>query len=274
MKKNIPTPADNLPDGKEDKRYLNPNEEWPNLSKRFSENLSRIQRNHYFDEVIGWIKDNYSETGFNYFEAGCGYGKSVRAIKRILETMKIDGHFLGVDLSKAEIMNGLLHYNQEGENFDEAVKMFGLGNLQDLSSVTVYNEVSHSWDKEIKIKEGTVDLIFMEAVLQASGYGLNNYSEKRAAALNVLKELVRICRVGGKFMGRVSVFAPYITQEQGFSILREQNNWRFVPGYDEVLAMLRKSGFDKIKWVANPHENSDKNKKDFVKISFLAEKLN
>lgn len=115
----------------------------------------------------------------------------------------------------------------------------------------------------------------MEAVLQASGYGHNTFQKKKESAQLTLNELSRVCKAGeGKFLGRAMAFAPTVSKEQQFSILREHGIWQFIPGLDELIVMFGEAGFNNTKSVVYPHEKAatDLSKKDVVKIFFLAGK--
>ena len=258
-----------LPDGKSDTRYLNETEEWPNLVNRLGK--PRIANHHFYLEVLDWIKQKSNPDAFSFLDAGCGHGNDLRALRYELGGR---GHFFGLDISKAEIMHGLAFYRAT-ERAEEAIKMFGLGSLHDLQSIRVWDNQEHDFTKIGMITNETVDLIHMEAVLQASGYGHKAYAEKRESALQTLKELARVCKKGGKFLGRVSAFAPGVSKEKQFEILQATGRWHFMPDADELIMLLRVAGFDNIQRSIRQHEDAEKDvsKKDTVKVSFLAEKI-
>jgi len=258
-----------LPDGKNDLRYLNENEEWPNLVNRLGK--PRITGHHFYLEVLDWIRQKNNPDSFSYLDAGCGHGNDLRALRA-----ELGGHgkFIGVDISKAEIMRGLDYYREQ-EKFEEAVQMFCLGSLKNLESVKVWDGQKKDFAKIGMITNETVDLVYMEAVLQASGYGHKAYAEKRESALQTLRELARVCKKRGKFIGRVSAFIPGVSKEKQFEILNTTGRWHFIPDADELIMLLRVAGFDNIQRSIRPHEDADKDlgKKDTVKVSFLAEKI-
>lgn len=258
-----------LPDGKDDTRYLNENEEWPNLVNRLGE--PRILNHQFYSETMEWIKQKNNPDLFSFLDAGCGHGNDLRALRTELGGR---GNFFGVDISKAEIMHGLDFYREQ-EEFEEAVKMFGLGSLNNPQSIRVWDNREQDFSKQGIITNEAVDLIHMEAVLQAAGYGEKVYAEKKEKAFQVLRELARVCKKGGKFLGRVSAFSAEISREKQFEILQSNNCWHFVPGTDEFVMMLRLVGFDKIQRVFRPHEDAatDSSKRGRIKISFLAEKI-
>jgi len=263
--------ADHLPNGKTE-GYLKEHKEWPRLENRLGQ--PRIKQHYYTAEVLEWIKQTYSDQpdNFSYLEAGCGHGNDLRELKK---TLGGRGNFLGINLSRAEISRGLKFYRQEDrEDSVEAIKMFGLGNLHNLHKILTWDEIKKSFSRPKNIGDEEFDLVYMEAVLHALGYGHGTYRSKKESAQHYLGELSRVCKTGGKFLGRITAFAG-ISQSEQFTTLRTSDNWRFIPESDEFIAMLRKAGFDNIKRVIRPHEKSevDLNKKNMIKISFLAEKI-
>lgn len=259
-----------LPDGLSDERYLRKDKEWPNLANRLG--APRILGHCFFSEVLSRIKQKGDFDNFHYLDAGCGHGNDLRAVKAALGGK---GCYLGVDLSQAEIMHGLQFYNQrDGEDMRTSIKLFGLGNLHDLRHVCVWDEEAKNFSYPRSIEDGEIDLIHMEAVLQASGYGCKTYLEKKESAQQSLGELYRVCKVGGRFLGRTNVFSSAISKEQQFELLWKYDNWRFIPESDELLAMIQEAGFIVIKKNERPHEKATTNpkEKDVVRFSFLAEK--
>lgn len=263
--------SDRLPSGEDKDQYLNKDQEWPSLENRLGQ--PRITKHHFFSEVFDWIKQKENLSGFSYLEVGCGHGNDLRIMRKVLGTVD---NFLGIDLSKAEIIHGLNFYSKrDGEDTAEAIKMFGVGDLHDLSLVNVWDEGSQDFSRPRIITDEEFDLIYMEAVLHASGYGYGTYSEKKASAFKTLKELARVCKPKGKFLGRISGFDSSISKEEQFKILRENNKWHFFPELDEFMTMLRRAGFENIQRVIRPHEDTASNfsKKHRIRISFLAEKI-
>ena len=261
---------DNLPDGLSDPRYLKADREWPNLHNRLGQ--PRILDNCFFSKAIDRIKKKNDLDDFYYLDAGCGYGNDLRAVRQALDGR---GNYLGVDLSRAGIMSGLDFYSQSGgEETITSVKYFALGNLHDLNQIYFWDEETMNFSCPGGIKDGAIDLVYMEAVLHASGYSHKTYQEKKESAQQVLAELFRVCKVGGQFLGRVNVFSSEISKEQQFELLRRYNDWRFIPESNELLAMLKEAGFIIIKKMIAPHEKmaTDPRRKDVFKISFLARK--
>lgn len=259
-----------LPDGRDTVAYLKEDEEWPKLERRLGK--PRILDNFYFPEVMAWIKKNFSNyDNFSYFEAGCGNGNDLRAIRKELGGR---GHFLGVDMSRAEIKSGLKYYQeQENEDIDEARELFAQGNLRDLKDIKFYNGETNDYDRIGAINDGEFSVIYINAVLQGLGYGEKTYREKKAAAQEMLNELARICQPDGKFFGKISVFAPDIAKEQQFELFRQTSNWRFMPDAEEFKKMLQNAGFSHIKMNIASHEaTADHHHLHRDRLSFLAEK--
>lgn len=273
-KKNLGTQvqlSEQLPDGLSDGRYLKSEEEWPNLRKRLG--VPRIFQHIYFPRVLQSLEKMRNSDDFFYFDAGCGHGNDLRAIRRLLRGR---GHFLGVTMSLAEISQGLSFYHQrDEEDTEKARQFFGQGDLHNLRQVMAWNEEEKNFSYPKGIENDEMDLIYMEAVLQASGYGHKTYQEKKDSAQQILNELFRICKPSGKFFGRVSAFHPIVCQERRFAILRKYDTWRFIPGFDEFSFMLKTAGFTVIERTIDPHEKAaiDPSKEDMIKISFLAEKI-
>lgn len=262
--------SDYLPDGINDERYLKEDKEWPTLEDRLGQ--PRISKHYFIYEVLDWIKQKENPDDFFYLDAGCGHGNDLRDLRK---TLNCRGHFLGIDLSRAEIMRGLEFYGQKyGQNAAEYIKLFGLGNLHNLHQIFTWDEKKENFSSPKSIRDNEVDLIYMEAVLQASGYGYNTYQEKKESAQLTLNELSRVCKAEGKFLGRTMVFTHAISKEQQFDVLREYGNWQFIPELGELRAMLKEAGFNNIKSIIHPHEKAATNlsRKDVVKVSFLAQK--
>jgi len=260
--------SDQLPDGA-NQIYLKENEEWPTLINRLGK--PRLPLHHHLPDVLEWIKKKNDLNNFSFLDAGCGHGNDLRAIKRIVG----NGHFFGVNISRAEIVRGLDFYKQnDNEDTDEAIKMFGLGNLHNLKQIFVWDEEEKSFSCPRSLEDGEFNLIYLEAVLHAAGYGYKTYVEKKESAQKSLNELYRVLKPGGKFFGRASAFTTTISREQQFEILRTNNSWHFVPDCDELLAMLTIAGFCSIKRVIRQDEKAktDSKKENVVKVSFLAEK--
>jgi SAM-dependent methyltransferase len=262
--------TDQLPEGEPDEGYLKEDREWPRLENRLGQ--SRILIHRYFTEVLGWIKQKDNPDNFSYFEAGCGHGNDLRAIRKELEKR---GRFLGVDLSRAEIMHGLNFYKQrDNEDSETAKKLFAVGNLGNLRHLNAWDQGNKKFSQKLSIDDGEFDLIYIEAVLHSFGYGYKTYREKKAAAQQFFNELARICKSGGKFFGRAIVFASFMTEEQRFKILRQYGRWHFYPTANEFKSMLEEAGFKNIKTILNPHEKAqtDPSKKNMFLSSFLAER--
>lgn len=260
-----------LPDGTDDKKHiLKEDTEWHGLERRLGQ--PRILKHIYFPEVLDWIQQKYKNNpdDFSYFEAGCGHGNDLRAIRKELDGR---GHFLGVDISRAEIMHGLEFYQQQ-ENTEESRKLFAQGDLRNLKHINIWDNEKGDFSQSAEIKDKEFDYIYMEAVLHGLGHSKKTYQEKRENAQKMLNELARICKKGGKFLGRASVFGPGITKEQQFDLMRKTNNWRFIPEAKELEEMLKQAEFTNIKITLNPHERAetDPNKKNIQRFSFLAEK--
>lgn len=264
-------PEDWLPDGR-DGDYVKKDKEWPNLEKRLG--MPRILDHVYIKEVLDWVKEKFGDNpdDLSYFEAGCGHGNDLRAIK---EKLGEKGRFFGVDMSVAEILHGIEYYQKhKKENPDEAKKMFAQGNLRNLKNVSLWNEEAQDFSEPSGIENEEFTLIYFEAILHGLGNGEKTYTAKKAAAQEMLNELYRICKAGGKFFGRANTFGPTITKEAQFELLRKTKEWRFIPGYGELEEMLTQAGFEDIKIATIPHEKAhkDPNKKEMLKISFLASK--
>jgi len=264
-------PRDWLPDGTDQELYLKKDKEWPNLEKRLGQ--PRILKNSYFPEVLDWVQKKYKDNpdDFSYFEAGCGHGNDLRAIRKELNGQ---GRFLGVDMSRAEIMRGLEFYQQrENEDTEEAEKLFARGDLRDLKNINIWDKEKGDFSQPTEIKDNEFDLVYLEAILHGFGYGKKTYQEKKESAQQLLNELFRIRKAGGKFFGRASAFGPTIKKEEQLELLRKTNNWRFIPEVEELEEMLKQAGFKNIKKTLSPHEKADKDpaKKDILRFSFLAE---
>ncbi len=263
-------PDDWLPDGTEKDHYLKEDKEWPGLENRLGE--PRILKHTYFSEVFAWIQNKYKENpdDFSFFEAGCGHGNDLRAIR---EKLGKRGRFLGVDMSAAEMMHGMQFYRPQ-ENTEESRIVFAQGDLRHLRQVHIWNEEKGTFSQPAELYDGEFDLMYMEAVLHGFGYGKNTYREKKEAAQQVLNGLYRICKSGGKFFGRATVFDDTLTEQQRLEHLRATNNWRFVPGVAELEEMFNQAGFTSIEKSLTSHENAeeDPNKRNRLRFSFLAEK--
>ncbi|MBU0612412.1 class I SAM-dependent methyltransferase [Patescibacteria group bacterium] len=266
----VEKPKDWLPDGTEQTDYLKKEKEWVGLDRRLGN--PRILDHPYFWEVIDWVQKEHGDNPdeLSYFEAGVGHGNDFRAIRNKLDGK---GRFLGVDMSEAEIFRGLDFY-QEQEDTGEARKQFAQGDLTDLRHVNVWNAEQEDYSEPAEIEDGEFDLAYMEAVLHGLGYGRGTYQEKKEAAQQVLNELNRICKEGAKFFGRTSTFDESLTKEQQMELLRDTDNWRFVPGFQEFEEMLKEAGFKdiKVKLAPHPRAETDPNKKNILKLSFLAHK--
>lgn len=263
-------PLDWLPDGIDTEHSLGENKEWVNIEKRLGQ--PRILENVYFSEVFDWIQRKYKDNpdDFSFFEAGCGHGNDLRAIKKELGGK---GRFLGVDMSRAEITHGLEFYQQQ-ENTDESRKLFAQGDLRDLGHINTWNDEEGNFSRPTEVKDDEFDLVYMEAVLHGLGYGKKTYHEKRKSAQQMLNELYRICKAGGRFFGRANTFGPAITEGQQLKILRKTNNWHFFPRAEEFEDMLKRAGFIVIKTKLVPYKKpeNDPTKINLSRFSFLAEK--
>ena len=263
-------PKDWLPDGTEQEQYLKEDKEWRGLEKRLGE--PRILKNVYYPEVMDWIQREFkgNPDDFSYFEAGCGHGNDLRAMRKELDGR---GRFLGVDMSKAEIMRGLEFYRPQDDP-EAARSLFAQGDLRDLRHIFVWDKGQGDFSQQTEIKDDECDVVYMEAVLHGLGYGKKTFQEKKESARQMLTELHRICRPGGRFFGRANAFGPTITKEQQLELLRRTNNWRFFPEAEEFEEMLRQTGFTNIQKTLRQREKADKdpNKKDILRFSFLADK--
>jgi len=261
--------SDSLPDGSGEEGYLKENQEWPTLRHRLGQ--PRILKHYHFPEVLTWMNKKGRSNDFSYFDAGCGHGNDLRVMKKLLGR----GNFFGVDLSRATINRGLEFYRQrDGEDTNEAKSMFGVGNLHDLSQVKIWDDDQQDFAWPDSLKDEEFDLIYMEAVLQASGYGYKTYGEKRESAQQTLAEIYRVCKPGGKFMGRTMAFMPTVSQKERFATLRDHGSWQFIPELNELIALLKESGFKNLRTMAEMHEKAaeDPRRKDVIKLSFLGEK--
>lgn len=284
----IEKPKDWLPDGTtgEESHYVSVDNEWTSLEKRIG--LQRIKEHPNFMEIIAWVKNKYKENpeDFYFFEAGCGHGNDFRAMKEEIEReLKIninEEHFLGVDISGKEIKRGLEYYKEKkDENTEQARKLFAQGNLCDLNHINKWDNEKEDFSQEMSIKDKQFDLLYMEAVLHGLGHGKKTYQEKKEAAQLLFNELYRICKEGGRFFGRVNTFdSDVISKDEQFTLMREADNWRFIPGKEEFEEMLQKAGFklqkkdlksNEIKHYAATDQNNQV-KQNVLKYSFLAEK--
>lgn len=258
--------------GKKEGHYLKEDKEWPGLEERIGE--PRILNNVYFPEVSDWIKKEYENNPnvFFYFEAGCGHGNDLRAIRKELGKR---GRFLGVDISKAEIMHGMEFYQQrDNEKIEESRRLFAQGDLRDLKHIYIWDSEKEDFSQSAEIKDGEFDLIYMEAVLHGLGHAKKTHQEKKESAQQMLNELYRICKTGGRFFGRANTFGPAIAKEQQLELLRRTNNWHFIPESGEFEKMLKQAGFTDIKKMITPHEKAgkDQSKKGILRFSFLGKK--
>jgi len=257
--------ADWLPDGTDKTDYVKPDKEWTRLERRIGQ--PRILDHVYFPKVQRWIETNFIPDNLKYFEAGCGHGNDLRAIKNALGG---HGHFLGVDMSLAEIQRGLEYYREQDD--PEAKQMFAQGDLRNLHEVQVWDEASGNFSKPFNIPDDEFDLVYFEAVMHGLGYGSATYHEKKDSAQQMLGELFRIVKPDGKLFGRASTFTDAIDMEARLKLLRDTDNWRFMPSASEFEEMLAQAGFKNIEKTLAPHPraDSDVNKKDVLKFSFLA----
>jgi len=272
MKKKTQFPADHLPDGLSQTQYMQFDQEWPDLEKHLGQ--PRIISHVYYQKVMDWIGAKYqgNPDEFAFLDAGCGHGNDLRAIRRELNYR---GRFLGVDLSLVEIIHGLGFYeHQDNDETEAARKLFALGNLRDLRFVKTWYDLRRSFSRPLKLNQGEFDAVYMEDVLQAAGHGSQSYRRKKIAAQQYLDSLFRICRAGGRFFGRVTVFNARFAGETEFNALRRYHNWRFIPGLTEFLRMMKKAGFNNIDTTAHVTDKMAKNprKRGLVKVSFLAQK--
>lgn len=260
-------PADWLPSGIEQTEFLKKDREWQGIEDRIGQ--PRITQNVYYPEVIQWIQATYHDNPdlFSYFEAGCGHGNDLRAIRRELGAR---GHFLGVDMSQAEILHGLEHYHDAADTRE----LFAQGDLRDLRQINVWNPTTHDYSQPRQLRDGEFDLIYFEAVLHGLGYGQKTYHDKKAAAQQMLSELSRLCKPGGTFFGRANAFGPGLTHEQQLQLMRSLNDWRFIPPADELETMLRDAGFTNLKTSATIHEKASEEQKreNVVRFSFMAKR--
>ena len=258
-----------LPSGLGEKGYLQRDEEWPRLKNRLGK--QRILDHALFQNVMAWYREKFAKNpdDFNFFEAGCGHGNDLRAFRAKLFGK---GNFLGVDFSEAEIIRGIKFY---GETMEEAQKVFVQGDLFDLKNLLSWDQSEEKFSLLLSIDECMADLIYMEAVLHAFGYGFHDYSIKKYSAQIYLDEVSRICKNDGRFFGRVNVFGPGICKDEQFELLRRTENWRFMPEAEEFIEMLESAGFKLLaKPEIFPHEKaaSHPDRKHVCKLSFLAGK--
>lgn len=253
---------DRLPDGADQVKYMNANYEWPGLVDHLGE--PRIFAHPYFREAMAWRTLEFidREDSFSFLDAGCGHGNDLRALRTRLGAK---GRFLGVDMSIATLQAGLDFYEMhENENRQEAQKLFAVGNLRDLRQVYTLNDMSL---KPLKLEDPSFDLVYFEAMLQASGHGYGTYRQKKEAAQKTLNELARVTKPGGKLLGRVTVFLSYLSKEERFQILREESNWRFIPNGEELFIMLEEAGFESPKGHISDPEHGK-----YRKLAFLVER--
>jgi SAM-dependent methyltransferase len=267
-------PADWLPSGEDKPDYVQVDKQWPNLEKRLGK--PRILDNIYFQKVMQWVDEKYKNNpeDFSYFEAGCGHGNDLRAIKKaITNKLGEGGKFLGVDMSGKEIMDGRAHYADQ-ENPEEAKRLFAQGDLRDLKHINAWDDENEDFSKPTEIKDNEFDVVYFEAILHGLGYGQKTYEEKKASAQKMLDELFRICKIDGQFFGRASVFDGSTSKEEQLKLMRQTDNWRFIPEADELEEMLKQAGFKDIEITRQPHEKREKdiNKKNIERFSFLAKK--
>lgn len=267
----IGKPHDWLPDGTGDEKHrLTKDTEWHDLENRLGQ--PRILKNIYFQEVFNWIREKFKNNpeDFSYFEAGCGHGNDLRAIKKELGGK---GRFFGVDMSEAELEHGLEFYRNQ-ESTKESRKLFAQGDLRNLRNINIWNDKKDGFSQPTEIKDSEFDLIYMEAVLHGLGHGKKTYHEKKEAAQQMFNELYRICKDGGKIFGRANVFDPTITKKQQLQLFRKLNNWRFTSEIEELEEMLTQAGFTIIEKTLTPHEKANINpdKKNILRMSFLAQK--
>jgi len=87
--------------------------------------------------------------------------------------------------------------------------------------------------------------------------------------------MFRISKNGGKFFGRANTFSSKLTKQQQIDILREYNEWRFIPDEDEFISMFKQAGFSNIIKSVSLHEHASvkPNRKFVLKFSFLVEAL-
>jgi len=264
-------PKDRLPDGMDKEDYLRKDKEWRNLDKRLGQ--PRILNNVYFPEVLNWIQKKYKNNpdDLSYFEAGCGHGNDLRAIRNKLGGQ---GRFLGVDMSTAEIRRGLEFYRPQ-EDTAEAKRLFAQGDLRDLKHIYTWDKEKGEFSQPVEIKDGEFALIYTEAVLHGLGHGKKTYQEKKESAQQMLNELFRICQAGGKFFGRATTFDQTLTKEQQHELMRQADDWRFIPEAQEFKEMLEQARFKNIKIDLKKNEMAKKrpHRKDTLRFSFLAEKL-
>ncbi len=265
-------PADWLPDGSEQTAYIKRSQEWPNLEKRLGQ--PRILDHVYCQEIISWIKEKFKDQpqAFSFFEACSGHGNDLRAFRNKLGQI---GRFLGIDISQAEIERGLKFYHErDGEVPEEAAKLFAQGDLLDLKHLNAWDEEKKDFSRPLEIKDEEFDLAYMEANLHAFGYGKKTFQEKRQTGQLYFNEICRILKPGGKLFGRANTFNSTLPKDEQLEQLRQTNEWRFFPDDKELLAMIKQAGFTKIKTLIAKHEkaNIKPTRKDFLNISFLAEK--
>jgi len=259
-----------LPDGREDNRYLKVDQEWPTLHTRLG--MPRILEHYYIKDVIEYFERKKNSSDFSFLDAGCGHGNDLRAFRKLLAG---EGRYLGLDISRAEILHGLDFYQENNqEDTKEATKLFGLANLQDLNQVFLWDNEHQSFSFNRGLLDGEFDIVYTEAVLHAFGYGHQSYVEKKASAQRALNEFFRVCKPGGIYFGRTTVFKSSISKENQWCCLIDEADWRFIPGAEELLEMIRQAGFSGIKNMLQPHPKAKirLSRTDMLTISFLARK--
>ena len=264
---------DELPNGLGETSYLNVDEEWLGLSERLGR--PKICKNVFYPAVHSWIAENFSADPdkFSYFEAGCGHGNDLRAFRSNLATK---GRYLGVDMSVAEINHGLEYYHEEsGEDTNVARNWFVQGDLRDLKQVNAWDSANESFTKPIALNDNEFDVVYFASVLHGLGYGQSTFHEKQAAAQQMLNELTRISKPGGRLFGLANVFGSGISQDEQIDYMRATNNWRFNPSVELVREMIQQAGHriinDDVRTDRVLKEKADR--KDLYRYSFLAEKI-
>ncbi len=257
-----------LPTG-EDTHHLQKYAEWESIRKRLGQ--PRIPNNLFLPDVLQWYNEKFSDTpqDFSFFEAGCGHGNDLRALREMLGG---EGYYLGVNMSQIEILRGIDHYKEQREL---GIKSFAQGNLRDLKNLFRWDEGFESFSIPFCVEDNSFDLVHMEAVLHGLGHGEGTYQGKKQAAQKMLNELFRICKSGGRFFGRANVFRPDLSWKERMQFLQEAKDWHFVPGAEEFKEMLDEAGFKMVEapiFLRRIKPIDDPVKKNDGKIAFLAEK--
>jgi len=260
---------DELPSGLHQEKY--PSE---NLAAQHELGRPQLAEHYAYQEIINWAKDQCRKNpgAFSFLDAGCRYGDNLRAFRKQLAQ---PGHFLGVDSRDEAVKRGLVYYRiRDNDDAAAASQSFALGDLSHLKQIEVWQDEKTGFSQTRQLADNEFDLVYLESMLQLTGYGLHAYGIKKAAAQQVLNEMFRVCKPGAKIFGRVICFAYSLAPEERLDILRSEKDWRFIPGIAEFADMLKDAGFKDIDASSSPYPPAaayiDPGKKNLVQLSFVA----